>query len=66
MPTAFTDTELFDYLERLADDDRLWVCRLSILGRGWRLHETTAAEAEASCWKAYPTAREAIAAMACQ
>jgi len=45
---------LLDWLEAHGDGSQ-WVCRQSITGRGWRLHETQRADGK-------PTIREAIQA----
>lgn len=40
----FTDTELLDYLQQKTDECNYTgkvICRWSITGRGWRLHETS-------------------------
>ena len=51
-----TDQERLDFLQRLTDE-RVYtgkvILRISTLGRGWRLHETSQKEA-------LPSVREAI------
>ncbi len=47
MTKPMTDTELLDVLQKLndrADHTGLCILRLSIMGRGWRLHETSSNE----------------------
>ena len=42
--SQYTDTELLDFLQELTDKNEHTgrvICRLSISGRGWRLHETS-------------------------
>jgi len=51
-----SDTELLDYLQKLTDRKKYTgrvICRMSTIGRGWRLHET-------SLFGAKPSVREAI------
>jgi hypothetical protein len=45
-----TDTERLDWLAAKGDG---WVCRESVIERGWRLHQTTRADKS-------PTPRQAI------
>jgi len=53
LPTA---DEMLNFLQEQSDPRFGWAYRLSATGRGWRLHETTRDDA-------YPTVREAIAAV---
>lgn len=61
-----TDTELLDHLEAQGTPGMGWVARQSIHGRGYRLHQTTAAIGtpllDFSDVTVQPTAREALRA----